>query len=423
MISFLHVADIHLDSPLRGLSRYEGAPVEEMRGATRQALTNLVDYVLENAIPLVVLAGDVYDADCPDFQTLLHFARQMSRLGDRGVQVAMIRGNHDADNAMTSALRLPGNVAVLPSSKPGTWRSEALPVAVHGQSYAGREISDNLALDYPAPIPGLFNIGLLHTALTGRVDHAPYAPCSLTDLAAKGYDYWALGHVHEFEHVSQAPHVVFSGCLQGRHAREPGPKGCVRVDVDDHGQIHVQRVILDVLRWLILDVDVTGAKTIDDVSLAVNRKLQDELPGHDGRLTASRIILRGPCPAHSPMARNPELAAAQIRLGATDAFLDKIWVEKIVQQTSPAADALDLEELAQGGSPQAGVLRALKDLADDPDTFASLNLNLGELQGKLASSGVALPDLQNLEIRRELIQDVQALLSPMLAATSRDEDA
>ena len=134
MFSFLHVADIHLDSPLHGLSRYEGAPVDEIRGATRQALANLVDYAVDNAVPLVVLAGDVYDADCPDYQTLLHFAEQMSRLGGHGIQVVMIRGNHDADNPMTASLRLPENVHVLSSTKADTWRSPYLPVALHGRS-------------------------------------------------------------------------------------------------------------------------------------------------------------------------------------------------------------------------------------------------------------------------------------------------
>lgn len=416
--SFLHVADIHLDSPLRGLSRYEGAPVDAIRGATRQALTNMVEYVLDNAIPLVVLAGDVYDGECPDFQTLLYFSRQLSRLGERGVQVVMIRGNHDADNAMTSALRLPDNVAVLPSNQAGTWRCRSLPVAVHGRSYPSRDVTDNLARDYPNPLPGLFNIGLLHTALSGKVGYIPYAPCTLSDLAAKGYDYWALGHVHEFEHISQTPHVVFSGCLQGRHAREAGPKGCVRVDVDRDGQVRIQQVFCDVLRWQVLEVDVAEAKNIGEVGLIVARRLKQKSPDFQDRLTACRIILRGQCPAHGELVRDPELTAAQIRLGATDAFPDKIWVEKIIVQTSPARD-LKVTDL--GDAPQAGVLRALQALIKTPEALAEMDMNLTELQAKLAGSGVSLPDLEDQTVRAELVQDVQALLWPMLTAQKHRE--
>ena len=306
MFSFLHVADVHLDSPLRGLARYEGAPVEEIRGATRQALANLVEYTLENAIPLIVLAGDVYDADCPDFQTLLHFGHQMSRLGEHGVQVVMIRGNHDADNSMTAALTLPANVTVLPSSEPGTWRSSTLPLVVHGQSYPKREVTANLVSNYPPPVPGLFNIGLLHTALSGRPGHAAYAPCTLADLAAKGYDYWALGHVHAFEQVALDPHVVFSGCLQGRHAREIGPKGCVRVDVTEENQLRAAHIVLDVLRWILVEVNVSGMHTLDELYTAVSSTLQNALVPLDGQPAAVRLRVHGQCPAHVQIARDPD---------------------------------------------------------------------------------------------------------------------
>ena len=63
MFQFLHVADIHLDSPLRGLTQYEGVPVEKMRGATRQAFKNLVEAAIERRVAFVVIAGDLYDGD------------------------------------------------------------------------------------------------------------------------------------------------------------------------------------------------------------------------------------------------------------------------------------------------------------------------------------------------------------------------
>jgi len=77
---FIHAADIHLDSPLRGLDRYDGAPVEEIRGATRRALENLVDVCLAERVAFLLIAGDIYDGDWKDYNTGLFFHRQMSRL-------------------------------------------------------------------------------------------------------------------------------------------------------------------------------------------------------------------------------------------------------------------------------------------------------------------------------------------------------
>src|SRR3972149_747737 len=109
-MKFIHVADIHLDSPLRGLERYEGAPVAELRGATREALESLVRVSLEERVDFVLIAGDVYDGDWRDYNTGLFFARQMTRLREAGIPVLLIRGNHDAASQITRELRLPENV-------------------------------------------------------------------------------------------------------------------------------------------------------------------------------------------------------------------------------------------------------------------------------------------------------------------------
>jgi len=135
MLTFLHAADIHLDSPLRGLSHYEGAPpIEEIRGATRQALDNLVNFALEEKINFVLVAGDLYDGDWQDFNTGLYFANQMRNLGEAGIRVAIIRGNHDAANTMTKTIPMPQNVKIFSERKLETWQLKDIGVAIHGQS-------------------------------------------------------------------------------------------------------------------------------------------------------------------------------------------------------------------------------------------------------------------------------------------------
>ena len=102
---------------------------------------------------------------------------------------------------------------------------EDLGLAVHGQGFAKREVTEDLSSAYPQADPHLFNIGLLHTCLDGKPGHEPYAPCTVDGLRSKGYQYWALGHVHNREVVSQDPWIVFPGNIQGRHARETGSQG------------------------------------------------------------------------------------------------------------------------------------------------------------------------------------------------------
>ena len=222
MLTFIHAADLHLDSPLIGLPRYDGAPVEQMRGSTRRALENLVDLALTEQVAFVLIAGDLYDGDWRDYNTGLFFAAQMTRLREAGTPVFIVSGNHDAASQITRSLRMPDNVTVLPANSPDTVRRDDIGIAVHGQSFRTRAVADDLSAAYPDPVRGMFNIGLLHTSADGRPGHDPYAPCSLDKLRAKGYDYWALGHVHAREVLCDDPWVVFSGNTQGRHIRELG---------------------------------------------------------------------------------------------------------------------------------------------------------------------------------------------------------
>jgi len=194
---FIHAADLHLDSPLRGLSSYADAPVERLRTATRDAFSKLVTHAIDEQVDFMVIAGDVYDGDWKDFNTGLYFVRQMGRLRQAGIPVYLLYGNHDAESEMTRSLELPDNVHVFTTREAQTHRIEHLKVALHGRSFRVAATTDNLLPDYPDPVQGFLNIGVLHTALEGNAEHARYAPCSVAELQAKGYQYWALGHVHE----------------------------------------------------------------------------------------------------------------------------------------------------------------------------------------------------------------------------------
>src|SRR3954463_10322458 len=117
---FIHAADLHIDSPLRGLSRYDGAPVDRLRNATRRALVQLVDMAVAEQVNFVLLAGDLYDCDWSDFHTGLFFREQMVRLARSGIRVFIVQGNHDAQGVISRQLPLPENVTMFSSKKSET---------------------------------------------------------------------------------------------------------------------------------------------------------------------------------------------------------------------------------------------------------------------------------------------------------------
>lgn len=251
-IRFIHTADIHLDRALRGIS-LEGEAHTGLLTATRTALSRLVEFAIDEKVAFIIIAGDVYDTDWKDFQTGYFFVAEMARLKRAGVKVILLYGNHDAEQEMTKKLTLPDNVLCFGSSRPESIVLEEFKVVLHGQSFKRAETVENLASKYPPAVPDYVNIGVLHTALQGKEPHAPYAPCSLDELRNKGYQYWALGHVHHFHILSTDPWVVYPGNLQGLHINEPGARGAVVVDIVDGVVNQPERHCVDLLRWASLE--------------------------------------------------------------------------------------------------------------------------------------------------------------------------
>jgi DNA repair protein SbcD/Mre11 len=380
-MKFIHAADIHLDSPLRGLERYEGAPVEAVRSATRDALVNLVQTAIDESVDLVLIAGDLYDGDWKDYNTGLFLVAQLRRLHEAGIRVLLISGNHDAASRITKALRWPESVTVFSTSRPETVLFDDLEVAVHGQGYASQAVTCDLSVDYPEPVPGCFNIGLLHTSADGREGHEPYAPCTVPSLVARGYDYWALGHVHQREVLHLDPWIVFPGNLQGRHVREAGAKGATLVTVEDRRVVSVDHVELDVLRWAVCEVDVSAAESpLDVIDLVVARLAELERESGD-RVLAARVRIVGRTPAHEALARDPEHWVNELRAAALG-LAGSVWLEKVVLATGrPVGAGGDGGD--GGGGPLDDLLRSLRRLVDDPASLDDLVGEFADLRGKL----------------------------------------
>ena len=415
-MKIVHAADLHLDSPLRGLERYEGAPVERIREATRRAMENLTDLCLTEGAKLLLIAGDLYDGTWKDYSTALFFTRQLSRLRQADVRVVLVRGNHDAASQVTRYLELPENAVELGTARPETRVFEELGIAVHGQGFPRRAVTEDLASGYPAALPDLLNIGLLHTALDGRPGHEPYAPTRLETLASKGYDYWALGHIHTRDVVSREPWVVFPGNLQGRHARETGPKGATLISVEDTRIVRVEPRALDVARWARCAVDVGGSDTPDAVLERVRQGMEQAHAEADGRILAVRVELIGQATVHGELMGEPERWDAELRALAADLAEDSIWLERLVVSTLPDVDT---EALAAREDVLGQVARALLTLRRDVGNQAALLERFSDLRSKLpaeVSEGADGLRLDDPETIAQALDDVERLLLPRLLA-------
>lgn len=404
---FVHAADIHLDSPLRGLSGHQGRAADRIRTATREAFQNLVSETIQERASFLVIAGDLYDGDWRDYQTGLFFVGQTARLVDAGIPAYVLFGNHDAESQITKRLTLPEGVHTFGSRKPETFEIDNLDVAIHGQSYKKRDITDNLVPAYPSPLPHRFNIGVLHTGLGGMGGHQNYAPCALGELKTKGYDYWALGHVHGREVLHEDPHVVFSGNLQGRHIRETGPKSASLVTVEAGEVVSVEPIETDVVRWIQLDVDVTGCANVPSVSERVRDTIESAVSTNGrGRLLACRLTLTGTTECHGSLLSAVEALLADARAAALGLGEEAAWVEKLVIATTPSIDpaVLRAREDAVGE-----LQRIIEHAGEDGELLRQLKTHIGGLVATLPHEVRANTDDPLLQTAVD--DEIDALLS------------
>lgn len=409
-MKFLHAADIHLDSALHGLERYEGAPFDEIHGATRRAFDLLIETAIDEEVSFVLLAGDLYDGDWKDYNTGLYFVERLGRLRDAGIRVFMVAGNHDASSQITKHLRLPDNARMLATRAPEQIILDDLDVAINGQGFATRAVTDDLSRSFPQGDPHLFNIGLLHTCLDGKPGHEPYAPCTVDGLRSKGYQYWALGHVHTREEVSRDPWIVFPGNCQGRHIREAGPKGCTLVTVENAEVAAVEHRDLDVMRWSLCQIDVTDGDNLDDIYSHVGTGMQSVLDAAGGRPAAVRLILQGACPAHSALHADREHWLQEYRALATGLGGPGVWLEKLVLETTPSVSD---GGVLGGGDALGGLLCAIREMELDDSALARLADEVSPLRQKLPADilgGDDRYDPTDAQVLKETLEEIKELL-------------
>lgn len=377
--SFIHAADLHIDSPLAALGRKNAAAAACFADAGRQAVTALIEETLASSAKFLVIAGDIFDGDWADYTTGLFFIRELAKLERADIPVFIVRGNHDAESKITKGLQnWPANVHLFSSRKAESVELPALRTVLHGKSFPERNVPDDFVAGYPAARPGWLNVGVLHTALDGGRGHASYAPCTPDYLRRFGYDYWALGHIHKQEIVARDPWIVFPGNIQGRSVRETGAKGAMRVTVEDGRIVDVEPVALDAARWAHETLDIGACADEDALYSAIEDRLRTASDAAEGRPLALRLVLEGQSALHGWLTANGEQVTAECQALASR-LSDEFWIERVrVATDAPVRNALVLDE-ADALDLQA----LLRETAADPAFAETLAALAGDIAGKL----------------------------------------
>ena len=378
-LRFVHAADLHLDSPFRGIrSEAPDYVADTLRRATFDAYENIIELCIRERADALLVAGDIYDGADRSLRAQLKFVDGLNRLDAAGIRSFVCHGNHDPLDGWEARLALPPGCVRFGPEVTGEPVFPDAPerAAVYGISYPRREVRENLSplfrgLSVSNAGANGFNIGLLHANVGGHPDHDSYAPCSVADLADTGLDYWALGHVHTRQVLRQErPAVVYPGNSQGRHPLETGERGVYLVEVDDYGALRMEFYPVDVIRWETLDVGIAGMETEQELLNAVNAAADATLESAEGRSVITRLALTGRGSLHSSLRRGDTLDELLAQLnGRYAAARQWFWCERINRDT---ASPVDREQAAQRQDFVGDLARIGTELRENPDELATL---------------------------------------------------
>ncbi|EAD5761277.1 exonuclease SbcCD subunit D [Listeria monocytogenes] len=227
-IQFLHMADLHLDSPFIGLSTLPQPLFSAIQESTFQSLERITTVAIKEAVDFVLIAGDIYDSEDQSVRAQARFAKEMKRLEAANIPVFMIHGNHDFIEKHKEKLALPSNVHVFSEQvEVMSYKTvTGVSVNIYGFSYNERHIRSSRVGEYKIQGDADFHIALLHgSEVSSSEEHDVYAPFRVQEISKKGFDYWALGHIHKRQLLAESPSIYYPGNIQGRNRKESGEKG------------------------------------------------------------------------------------------------------------------------------------------------------------------------------------------------------
>ena len=342
--SFVHCADLHLDSPFEGIQAAAPAIAAVLREATFTAFDRIIDLAIGEQVDFIIVAGDVHDGENRSLRAQLRFRDAIRKAGAAGLRCFVAHGNHDPLSGWEAHLLMPAQAERFGGQSVegfAVQRHGATLAHIYGISYPVKEVRTNLAPQFRRDPEAPFAIGVLHCNVGGDPNHDNYAPCGVEDLAAAGMDYWALGHIHARKIMrGQEPCIVYPGNPQGRSRREMGPRGCYLVRVDAARRITPTFVATDAVRWFIEDLDIGGLSTWDDLLDELSRVREEVRAGAEGRAAILRLNLTGRGEMHRELARRIDLErdlAEPLREGEPERP-DFVWVESVQNRTRPPLD-------------------------------------------------------------------------------------
>ena len=367
-IRFIHTADLHLDSPFKGLSDIPVHIYQQLKLSTFNAFDRLIDYCIEKKVDFLLISGDLYDLEDRSIKAQIHFFKGVEKLNQHNIHTYIIHGNHDPLDQINTSFIWPDTVHFFSAEKVESlsfFKDGREAARIYGRSYPTKSFKENIVKQYQVENDRVFNIGLLHTNIDNDPLHEAYAPCTLSELMNTKIDYWALGHIHKGKILSEkSPAIIYPGNTQGRHINEAGIKGAVLVEASDKSVDFITMLPTSNIMWENIAIDLTDIDTINELISMIENRLEEQLTNVELPVIA-RLNLSGSTNLYKEL--NKEGAIEDIKYHLNQSFTGKkLWVllQKIEVNLKPP---YSLDVLMEQDTFLALFLKQIKQLENNLD--------------------------------------------------------
>lgn len=421
--SFIHTADLHLDSPFVGISGIDAKLGEKLSRATFQAYEKIIELCIEKKVDFLLIAGDIYDSSDKSLYAQVRFVEGLKKLNSAGIQVYICHGNHDPLEGWSANLQWPENVHIMDGKNPDIieFQKKGKTIAVIvGRSYLTQHITTNLVKSFPEKKENWpFTIGLLHCSAGDCKGHDPYSPCSLQDLKDLSYNYWALGHIHTPSIVcKEDPVAIYPGNPQGRHSGETGARGCYFVKVESGKTIDYEFIETDSIRWHIKEISIENLENEGKLIETLSDQLEEIRESSESGAAICRLVLKGRGHLHRVL-KNEGYLEEILQILREDEIQSQqfVWVEKIVDETRFPIEREFLLEREDFVGDIVKITESLKkDSAARNEFLESLNSLFNSKNGRKFISKIDEKEMISL------LQDAENILLDTLLVEEKNEN-
>lgn len=403
---FIHTADLHIESPYRGISRMDEALGKALVKNGERAYEKLIQSALDYQVDFVLIAGDCFDSESGSLSAQYRFVKGLERLKKADIAVYIITGNHDPLDTWSQYLKLPDNTILFGPDEVQQYtffKGEKALAEIYGVSFGKKEEFRNLSQLFHGNDKAEFSIAMLHGTESNEKTHIPYCPFEMKDLVASGIDYWALGHIHKREVLSENnPMVVYPGNIQGRHFKESGEKGCSLVEVKDGHITNHQFISLSDVIFDYRELDLSGKEDISEFR-EVYAELREALL-NKRKSYLLRLHLKGRTELHRMFANTQDVSDLISSLNQENDYRDHfVFIDRIVNGTTPE---IDLEARKQSSDFIADIIRQFETIEGNKDVAEQL---VEDLADEIFNTKIGR-ELKSLDFREELITRFPQLL-------------